>query len=362
MGITTPELSRATEGLAGERALLPLADAQRAVWLDIQRLGSRDAYQVGAVITLKTELDYALAREAVRMVMARHDSLRLRIDANEPIQWISADETLPVRLFDVSASEDPDGEVQRHVAAVHAAGFVLGDAPLFKADFLKVGPADWRVLLIVHHLIADGIAFAILQQQWLRAYGLLSGELDEAAAQLERSSYVPFINDDVAYGASKKAEEDLSYWRERLSPLPELLFEGRPRPDAPAQRKLDLFTLDKDGYAAFAAGARRSEATTHRAILALAAIALSRRYGQSDFALGMALHRRDSSSRNVLGMIAGLIPVRCTFDAAASLQASVAQVSKVLDQDLRHARTPIDTLGASWHLPPRDVTASSMRS
>ncbi len=55
-------------------------------------------------------------------------------------------------------------------------------------------------------------------------------------------------------------------------------------------------------------------ASVQRALFALFAVALSRRYGQSEIVSGIALHRRDLANRYTIGMLAGVIPVRCQFD------------------------------------------------
>ncbi|TGE01252.1 amino acid adenylation domain-containing protein [Methylobacterium nonmethylotrophicum] len=351
MAVNEAGLRTVGPAIASGPERLALTDAQRAVWLDMKRLDDPRVYQVGTAITVRGEIDPGLARQAVRVVVGRHDALRLRVDSDEPVQWLARESGLPFRHHDLSAEADPARAFAEHVRRVQAEGFALGDAPLFKVEVVRLGPSDWRIVLICHHLICDGMSIALLQRYILQAYLVLSGEAasDEeesglGAVVLPRSSFLAVIREAAAYAASPRAAEDLRYWRDRLTPLPALVFEDRPRPDGSEAAPAPL-ALDRAGFAAFAQAAKGSQATLHRAIVALLAITLGRRYGRADFALGMALHGREGGSRGVVGMLAGLIPVRCRPDLGASLRANVERLAAALDLDLRHAKTSVDALG-----------------
>ncbi len=208
-----------------------LSHAQRAVWLDMRLIEDPAAYQVGCLVTFESAIDPDLARQAVRMMAGRHEALRLRIDRDEPRQRIEPAGRPPFRLIDLTEEADPQAAARAHVEAVHAAGFRLGDEPLFRVDLLKLADSRWQLMLLAHHLIADGVALGIAQAHWLNAYRTLAGEGDEddgsgTEAVMPRSTYRSVVTDDEAYAASPRHAEDLAYWTARLSPLPGLVLEG----------------------------------------------------------------------------------------------------------------------------------------
>jgi amino acid adenylation domain-containing protein len=340
---------------------LPLTHAQRAVWLDVRLIGDPAAYQLGTRTDVEGEIDPDLARQAVRLIMGRHDALRLRVDAEEPRQRFEAAGPTPFHFTDLSRATDPIGEADAHVAAIQAAGLPLGDTPLFRVDLLKLGALRWRIVMICHHLLGDGVSIALIQRHWVQAYATLLGEPEDeqdddedgyvAPEPAPRSSYLPVIRDDEAYAASPRYAEDLAHWRTRLTPPPPLVFENRPRPEAATEpTAAPTLALDVAQFARLEAGARAAKATTHRALLALLAITVARRYGRHDLCLGMALHRRDLSTRHTIGMLAGMIAVRCRLDPTASLHQAVESLSAEIDADLRRSRTPIDALGRAMGL------------
>ncbi|MFN3670807.1 MAG: amino acid adenylation domain-containing protein [Bosea sp. (in: a-proteobacteria)] len=338
------------------RTLLPLSHAQRGVWLDARLIDDPGAYQLGCLIAFDGEIDPDLARQAVRLMLARHEGLRLRVSRDAPEQWLEPAGAPPFAVIDLSAAEDAEAALRRHVRAAQAKGFALGDEPLFRIDLIRLGPGSWRLLMLAHHLAVDGVSIGLAQLYWLQAYRSLSGDsedIEEASQEsaIPRSSYRPVIAEDEAYAASLRYQQDMAYWQTRLSPLPGLLFAGRPAASetgAPTQQgdgDAPVIALDRSELAAFEAAAKAAGTTLHRALLATIAIALSRRYRHDDFTLGMALHRRDLSTRHVIGMLAGMAPVRCRIAPADDLQRAVQTLAEGFDADLRHQRLPIDALG-----------------
>ncbi len=339
---------------AAPRDLFALSHAQRGVWLDCRLIDDPTAYQVGCLVAFDSDIDADLARQAVRLMMGRHDGLRLRVLRDQPLQWVEPAGAPPFTLVDLAAAPDPETALREHLRAAQDKGFALDEEPLFRVDLIRLGPAQWRLLMLAHHLAADGVSIGLAQLYWLRAYRSLSGEAEEAdgeAVAIPRSSYRPLVEDDEAYAASPRYQDDLAYWRTRLSPLPGLVLSGRPSPLEAGAEQADeepddiTLTLDRQELAAFEAAATLAGTTMHRALLAIIAITLGRRYRRDDFALGMALHRRDLSSRHAVGMLAGMIPVRCRLSGQDDLQHAVRALAEGFDADLRHQRLPIDALG-----------------
>lgn len=336
------------------RRYVALSHAQRGVWLDARMADDPTVYLVGSLAHVEAEIDPDLARQAVRMMMARHEGLRLRVDRDEPRQWIEPPGRPPFTFVDLSDEPDPGAAAADRVRAARREGLPLGEAPLFRVDLMRLGPARHRLLLLAHHLVADGVSMSLAQAYWLKAYRSLSGDTDDADAGeaapdgtvIPRSAYVPVVEDDAAYEASPRYAEDMAYWRSRLDPLPDPLLAGRPAPlsetdDGAAPPAL---SLDAAGYERLDAAARRAGTTLHRALTALVAVGLGRRYRRRDFTLGLALHRREAASRFTIGMLAGVVPLRCRLDAAGSLGTAVAALVRDFDADMRHQRLPVDAL------------------
>jgi hypothetical protein len=346
-----------------DRVWLDLSLAQQSVWLDAKLTGA-SAYQLGGWARIAAPLDEAAVRQSVRLLMARHDALRLRVDDELPRQWVDASPEPPITVLDLSAQvlsesgpanvaahdpRDPEAAFQACIERAFAEPMPLGDRPLFRIELLHAGASLHYVLWRFHHLIADSISVAITLSHWFEAYdALTSSHPRELAAP---SSYLGTIISDAAYLESAACHKDLAYWVTRFEPLPPPLIAGmEPRANAGSSAPAVAWTFSGEAFLRFQSAAQAAGVSAQRALFALFALALGRRYGQSDIVSGIALHRRDLANRTTLGMMAGIIPVRCNFEPFWTLEECVQAFSEQVDADLRHQRLPVDVLSRALGL------------
>ncbi|HEY4051581.1 MAG TPA: condensation domain-containing protein, partial [Acidobacteriaceae bacterium] len=325
-----------------ERDWLDLSLAQQAVWLDA-KLSGPSVYQLGGWARVATPFDEDAVRQSVSLIMARHDGLRLRVDDEMPRQWLDRSTDPPLTIVDLDGQSDPDEAFHAHVEKVFATEMPLGDHPLFRIELIRAGPNLNFLLWRFHHLIADAGSVLIAGTDWLNAYqALTSGTPQELAPQ---SSYLGTIKSDAAYLDSASYHQDLVYWMSRFDPLPPPLISDM-KVQASAVRGVSAtgWALEGEAFARFRESARAAGTSAQRALFALCAMVMGRRYGQWDVVSGMALHRRDAANRHVIGMMAGVIAVRCHFNSSCSLVEGVQEFSEQVDADLRHQRLPVDIL------------------
>ncbi len=334
--------------IAADREWLDLSLAQQAVWLDAKLSGSA-AYQLGGWARIAAPLDEEAVRQSVSLLMARHDALRLRVDDEMPRQWLDESVVPPLIAVDLAVTQDPDEAFRGHVEKVFSSALPLGDSPLFRIELIRAGRNLNYLLWRFHHLIADSASVSIALGHWFNSYeALTSGTPRELAPG---SSYIKTITSDAAYLKSAAYHKDLAYWSNRFEPLPPpLLSNLEPRVNGQRTVPPVKWLLDGESLQHFQTAAEAAGTTVQRALFALFALVLGRRYGQSDLVSGVALHRRDIASRHTLGMLAGVIPVRWQFDSFWSLEEAVQSFSEQVDADLRHQRLPVDILSRALGL------------
>lgn len=335
---------------ATSREWLHLSLAQQAVWLD-SRLSDSSEYQLGGWMRIPEVLDEEAIGRALALVMARHDALRLRVDDELPRQWLDTSAEPPLTIFDLPAEADPDAAFEAHIDRVFATPMPLGDEPLFQVHLLRAKGLSF-ILWRFHHLIADSASVAITQQLWINAYETLtSAEPQELAPT---SSYLKVLAADSAYVNSTAYDQDLAYWVSRYDPLPPpLIADMEPRRVVERQLPTASYRIAGDELAALHAAAELAGTSAHRTLFALFIVALARRHGQWDIISGIALHRRDAASRFTVGMLAGMIGVRCQFEGYWTLEEAVQAFSEQFDTDLRHQKMPLDIVARNLDLASR---------
>ena len=324
-------------------AWIDLSDQQRAVWLDMQLLDTPVGYQLSGWARFDCDIDPEIARQATSLVMARHDALRLRIDPYQPRQRVDPSVEPPLVVRDLDPSHDAQAAFDAYAHGAFLEPILLGELPLFQVDLLRAG-SSWFMLFRFHHLIADALSTALLMRRWLETYLALT---DAAVAELAPpTSFVAKLATDAQKNTPEAQQATLAYWQRRFETLPEpLLPRLAPSARMTGAQPPTRWMLTGPDYVAFADACKFNGLTTQRTLVALLAMVLARIYGQTRVGLGIALHRRDFASRDLIGMLAAVLPVPCMIDPDDTLSGNATAISATLDRDFRHERMSIDALG-----------------
>ena len=320
---------------------LPLGLAQRSVWLDSHLAGS-GGYLLGGWLRTAHDVDQDVLRASLQALVDQHDALRVRVDPLRPQQWLADNAALPlqcVQLEDCDDEAKADALFFEQIAGLFEQPMPFGDAPLFRILFLDCGA--FRYLgWCFHHIIADSITVALALDYWRDAYLRATGQGGSAPTS---TSMVDALQADAAYADSQEFSRDLKYWVRRFRELPPPLIEDlSPQPQSRAIARTATRRIDDTG--ALKAAAEALDMPPARALFGLFLQALARRYGRRDVVCGMAVHRRNRHTMRTLGMFAGVVPVRVTFEDWWSVADGLQAFNEQAVSDLRHHRLPLDVL------------------
>ncbi|WP_037895462.1 condensation domain-containing protein, partial [Streptomyces xanthophaeus] len=175
---TVAELAVCVGGAGGARpalagaerpGVLPLSFAQRRMWF-LQRLdGAGLGYNMPGALRLRGRVDVDALRAAVGDVVARHESLRTvfpEVDGVPRQVVLGVGERLPEFVVvdaDPAAVEGLVSEGARHAFDLTA------EMPL-RVTLFVVGPQEFVLLVVVHHIAADGWSLAPLARDLADAY------------------------------------------------------------------------------------------------------------------------------------------------------------------------------------------------
>jgi amino acid adenylation domain-containing protein len=322
---------------------LDLTSAQLPVWLDLQSGTDPRCYIIGGYLRIFGAVDAATFRRAVGLAMARHDALRLRIDATDPKQSFDVDLTPPVDVVDLG--EPPDGETAFLTLAerIFTRAFDVEAGPLFHFTLARAQERRWFLLIRYHHLMIDGLGINLMIRAVADAYnGIVRGEGGDAISLF---SYRRFVDEDAAYRMSPRHARDVAYWRERFRELPEPLFPAR-RAEAPGDGALPATSLkwwvDWERYLKFLATCRARGATPFHVLAAVLSALLARTVGRSDITIGVPiLNRPTAEFKRTVGIFAGMMPLRLSVEDGVPLHQLVEHVGDQLRRDYRHQRASI---------------------
>ncbi|MGW7369679.1 amino acid adenylation domain-containing protein, partial [Streptomyces sp. NPDC054841] len=245
-----PVLRRATRP-----GTLPLSSAQRRLWFLNRLEGSHSAaYNMRFAVRLSGELDVAALDAALADVVGRHESLRTVFPEadGEPRQQVLDVARVWAGLEVREVAREELGEA----SAVEAGrGFDLSAEIPVRAVLFRTGPDEHVLLMVVHHIAADGWSLAPLARDVSRAYtARCAGRVPQwDGLPVQYADYTLWQREllgDEADPGSLSARQ-LAYWRESLVGAPEelVLPFDRPRPAVTSHRGGTVpFRLDARGH------------------------------------------------------------------------------------------------------------------
>ncbi|WP_241195284.1 condensation domain-containing protein, partial [Streptomyces sp. ADI93-02] len=205
--------------------ILPLSPFQEGLYFHAgYDRDAPDAYNVQYLLDLEGALDPGLLREAARLVLHRHSSLRTsyRQRSNgETVQIVQSAANLSFTELDLSAK--PEREREQELAAFLGAErtrrFDLGRAPLIRFALVRLTEDRHCLALMNHHILLDGWSMPILLQELFTHYASGSTSADEdirpAAGQ---------YRDYLGWLAEQDREAAERAWRTYLDGLSEGTF------------------------------------------------------------------------------------------------------------------------------------------
>ena len=178
-----------------QRTTLPLSAAQQGMWLFEQLHPGTAVYHLCFEAQVTGGFDPAVLGAALTDVARRHPLLCARLASSDPPQLVlDAPQQWEPAVSDVSDAPDTERAAREWLAEVAARPFDLQAGPLLRAAAVRTGPERWRLLLMVHHLIADGWSLRVLLGDLAEAYQVHAGQ---ASASAESAVFLPAVAEDV---------------------------------------------------------------------------------------------------------------------------------------------------------------------
>ncbi|MGK8501584.1 non-ribosomal peptide synthase/polyketide synthase [Nocardia asiatica] len=328
----------------------PLSLAQQRMWFLNRFDADSAANNIPAAVRLEGALDLDALRGAIADVVGRHESLRTIYPSRDGVAYqrvLNAGRAIP----ELDVVEVAEGQLLGALYGFVERGFDVTTQPPVRLRAYRLGPDDYVLVVVVHHIAADGFSMRPLVRDLMTAYVARTSAAQPGWPPLA-VQYVDFAlwqrdtlgsEDDP----TSLISEQLDYWRETLAGLPdELRLAGRPRP----------------AVASYGAGTHRFRvpgeliedlnrvAHTHGSTLfmvvhsAFAAL-LARLSGSDDIAVGIPVAGRgEQALDDLVGMFVNTLVLRAEVDAAESFADLLARVRERDLQAFAHADVPFERL------------------
>ncbi|HJP75782.1 MAG TPA: non-ribosomal peptide synthase/polyketide synthase [Pseudonocardiaceae bacterium] len=330
-------------------AELPLTDGQRRLWF-LNRFEDVPAmYNIPLALRLHGPLDRDALAAALTDLIARHESLRTIYPDLDgvPLQRIIDPQriSLPARAVDPSELDDA-------LAREAERGFDLAVEPPIHATLFAVGPHEHVLMLVMHHIGADGPSTTPLTRDLSQAY------LARCAGEPPRWAPLKVQYPDFALWQQNllgdESDQDsvlarqLAYWTDKLAGLPEQLDlpTDRPRPAESSYRgdAIEL-RISAAQHRELTELARKHGGTVFMAMHAVLATVLTRFGGGTDIPIGSPVGTRSQDPLDdVIGFFVNTLVMRTDTGGDPSFVELLGRVRNAALGAFAHPDLPFERL------------------
>ena len=234
--VGTAEAITAEQGsVTGPAPLTPIQH-----WFLERDLSEWAQFSQSAVIEVDRETDALRVEQVLQRLELRHDALRLRFfRAGSGWQQTHAMATAQWQIWEADLSTEPK---ERQRAALGALASSLQailnfrDGPLVAAALVDLGPERGRrVMLVIHHLVVDGVSWRILLEDFHTVYQQLR-QNRPIQLPLKTTSFQYWAKRLFDHAQTAAVLQEVDYWLSQFNPLPGRLPIDFPHRTGPGRK------------------------------------------------------------------------------------------------------------------------------
>ncbi|MDT8916003.1 amino acid adenylation domain-containing protein [Amycolatopsis sp. PS_44_ISF1] len=346
-------------------AVSRLSYAQQRMWFLDQVAPESSEYVMTYTYSITGDLSVDALDKAFSWLLARHDVLRARFvfdHDGDLYQETPASAGSVLNLAEISGAGTAEDAAHRLLTSTGIAEpFALERGGLVRAAVAQLGPGQFALAVVLHHIVADGWS--------MRLVGRDLGKLYEAAVT-DSTVHLPELPvqyaDFAAWQRDRLSGPELSrqldYWRDRLDGLkPLALPTDRPRPPVWSANGGGVrFMVPNDVMRRASKLAREKSASLFMVGLAAFLVVLSRWSGQSDVAVGTPVAGRDRPEiEDLVGFFTNTVVIRSDLSGSPSFTELVTRVREVALGAYAHQEVPFERIVEEL-APTRDLSRNPL--
>ncbi|WP_407670482.1 non-ribosomal peptide synthase/polyketide synthase [Nocardia suismassiliense] len=330
---------------------IPLSLAQQRMWFLNQFDTASAANNIPIAVRLSGALDVSALQAAIMDVIERHETLRTvypAIDGTGYQVVLPAAQAVP----DLAPKPLAEHELADWLRGLALAGFdVAAEVPL-RVALAELSPSEHVVVVVVHHIAADGASVAPFLRDLLGAFLSRRNGAPPALPPLpvQYADYTLWQREVLGdeHDPDSVAAAQIAYWRAALAGIPDRLElpADRPRPAIASNAGAEYtFEVSAEVHRGLTELAQRAGASEFMVVHAAFAALLARLTGTDDIVIGTPVAGRGERELDgLIGMFVNTLVLRTPIAPGASFAELLAATKETDLAAFSHAELPFERL------------------
>jgi amino acid adenylation domain-containing protein len=339
--------------LAAEGVEYPLSAAQARLWLVTQLQKSQAEFHMPNILKLENVSSLDKLENALAALIQRHSALRTSFieRKNQVFQKIESGSDFILSQQNIMHIDEQ--ERSTIISTLCNKPFDLLSGDVFHATWLQESETSGYLVIVIHHIVCDGVSIELLGQELITAYNLPDTLSKQPALQ-----YVDFVQWQNAWLKEGHLAVSLQWWKDQLQDLPSEhklpLDFSRPQQVDTAGDSVSGH-IDKEVLENLRNMAQKNNTTMFVLVQALFSIVISKFSRASDIVLGTPIaNREEKGLASAVGLFLNNVVLRNNVEDKQTLAELVEQVAKKMVHVMLHQHVPFEQVVDAVN-PPRHL-------
>jgi FkbH-like protein len=351
LGLYKESLLIALRERKGHLLLCPLSYNQHSLFFLYLLEPLSAAYNLALSLRLQSPVDAAAMRRAVERLLERHEQLRTTYDhvdlGGVPHACQFVHERLVPAFEAIDARGWADQELAERVRGFYRAPLDLMKGPMVRTGLFVRGQSDAVLVMVTHHIAADGWSMNRIYRDLSAAYGTETGG-KSCGGETAGSPYTEFALEQRRLLAEPAGAGHLEYWVNAQTPPGPPLDLGREDRRPAVRRSVGAtryFRLEPLVREAVERAARELEITSFTLLLSVFQWLLFARSRQGDVVVGIPIMgHKGRRFEETVGYFVNPVPLRSRRNGSLRFREHARNTACALGEALDHREAPFAAL------------------
>ncbi len=344
--------------------VFPVSFAQQRLWFLDQLVPGNPFYNVPTAVRLIGSLDIAALEHTFNEIVRRHEALRttFRMVSGQPVQVIAPSLSIPLPVVDLQqlSVAEREAQVKLLATAEFQHPFDLAQGPLLRVKLLQLSGSEHVLVVIIHHIVADGWSIGVLMRELRALYAAKASGQPSPLADLP-IQYADFAHWQRQWLQAEVLTTQLAYWQHQLAGCTSLDLPTKTRPALPTFRGTRQYLMLPTRLSkAIATLSEREGVTLFMTLLAAFQTLLYRYTGQEDILIGSPIANRNRSEiEGLIGFFVNSLVLRTDLSGNPTFRELIRRVREVTLGAYAHQDLPFERLVEELQ-PERDLNRNPL--
>jgi amino acid adenylation domain-containing protein len=338
-----------------EKAEAPMTDGrfrarasreQVRLWFLAQKNPTQSTYHMAYRLNLRGKIDIERIRHAIKMLQARHETLRtcFEFDGETVFQVVEDEAPAWIESIDLTnaATEDQNRLLDRLSEEFALEPIALDQAPLFRCRVIRLSENRASLVFAMHHIIGDGWSHSVLTKDFCHGYLLADGQFEAELdpLPLQFADFSEYQNERLT---SEEISKQVRFWVERLEGLQALDLPIVTAGSQSLRAQHCSWSIEGSDFARLKQYAVDGGTLLSAILLTAYERALGLMSGQDEYFLGIvAANRKEFDVSEIIGFFANTLLVPALAVLSDSIQDVLARNQQLMIDVQENQEAPLD--------------------